>query len=214
MKNKLFTLISSMFLLMVFCSSCDDDDTQGGDCYFWSMGKKEALRTVKNKIMVVYPSDNEDKLKEELAKNGLNLTNIQPDHTDYTQILNNTPETDNQTYTDCKKAVVKGNYKQIKSALPYTIGWSYYYWWVEKDWELIPSIVISLRLKNKDDMPRLEKLAKQKNVFLIGYSYFDTIQFACTKDSKCSALEMANIFYESGLCEFSAPLFGGLGELH
>ena len=195
---------------MVLFTACQDDDNDCGDTYFWSMGRKSALQTVKDKILVVYKADNEEKLKEELAKNGLSLTNIT---LDYILIhLDEVSETDRQLLSDCKKATIETDYRKIKPVLPYVVGWSYYYRWVEKDRELIPSIVISLRLKNEKDRTKLEKLAEKRNVHFIGAGSFDTLEFVCTKDSKCNPLEMANIFYESGLCEFSAPRFGGLGQ--
>lgn len=196
---------------MVLFTACQDDDNDCGDTYFWSMGRKSALQTVKDKILVVYKADNEEKLKEELAKNGLSLTNITLHHTQ--THLDDVSETGRQLLSDCKKATIETDYRKIKSALPCVVGWSYYYRWLEEDRELIPSIVISLRLKNEKDRTKLEKLAEKRNVHFIGSGSFDTLEFVCTKDSKCNPLEMANIFYESGLCEFSAPRFGGLGQL-
>lgn len=87
---------------MVLFTACQDDDHDCGDTYFWSMGRKSALQTVKDKILVVYKADNEEKLKEELAKNGLSLTNIT---LDYTLIhLDEVSETDRQLLSDSKKS--------------------------------------------------------------------------------------------------------------
>ena len=145
-----------------------------------------------------------------MEKNGLSLTNITLHHTQ--TLLYEVSETGRQLLSDCKKATIETDYRKIKPALPYVVGWSYYYRWLEEDRELIPSIVISLRLKNENDQTKLEKLAEKRKVHFIGSGSFDTLEFVCTKDPKCNPLEMANIFYESGLCEFSAPRFGGPGQ--
>jgi hypothetical protein len=67
-----------------------------------------------------------------------------------------------------------------------------------------------VRLKNPGDLPALENLAKENNVTLWGaedYSAgsgdpkFSYYILTCSKLSNGNAMQMANLFYESGLCD-------------
>jgi hypothetical protein len=66
-----------------------------------------------------------------------------------------------------------------------------------------------VRLKKTDNLPALENLAKENNVTLWGTvdysagsgdSKFTYYTLTCSKSSKGNCMQMANLFYESGLC--------------
>jgi hypothetical protein len=67
-----------------------------------------------------------------------------------------------------------------------------------------------VRLKNPGDLPALENLAKENNITLCGTvdysagsgdSKFTYYTLTCSKLSKGNCMQMANLFYESGLCD-------------
>lgn len=63
-------------------------------------------------------------------------------------------------------------------------------------------------LKNAQDYPILEKFAQEKNVEIVRKSaYSESYSMRVDKFSNYDALEMANIFQESGLFEYAAPDF-------
>jgi hypothetical protein len=57
-----------------------------------------------------------------------------------------------------------------------------------------------VKLKNPDDLPALEILAKENNVTLWGTDSFGQYILTCSKSSKGNSMQMANLCYESGLC--------------
>jgi hypothetical protein len=57
-----------------------------------------------------------------------------------------------------------------------------------------------VELKNSDDFPKLKESAEEINVNIMGRSY-ELYYLFCTKAYKGNALQMANLCYESGLCD-------------
>ncbi|UII31520.1 S8 family serine peptidase [Fulvivirga ulvae] len=64
-----------------------------------------------------------------------------------------------------------------------------------------------VKLKSKDDFARLDKMAREIGVAIVGQNKFMPLWYTlkCTKDSKFNALETANRFYESGVFEHAEP---------
>lgn len=69
-KNRLLVLISSMFLMMILCSSCEKEEFRS-DTYYWDGDEKVSIKPIENKSYVAYQTSDEDKLIAELSKNGL-----------------------------------------------------------------------------------------------------------------------------------------------
>lgn len=70
-----------------------------------------------------------------------------------------------------------------------------------------------VKLKSKGDRDKLYEIAKKQKVEVLGYIEDMSLWFAlaCTKNTGFNALEMANIFYETGLFESTEPeLMGGV----
>ena len=72
-----------------------------------------------------------------------------------------------------------------------------------------------VKLKSETNLSILKELAKENAVELIGADEFlqGCYYLACTNLSKRNALEMANLFYESGLFEFASPSLSGAGNV-
>ena len=80
--------------------------------------------------------------------------------------------------------------------------------------ELGLSQLLYVRLKNANDIDKLNELAEASNVKIIGTYKNDSLLYIlhCTKVSEGNALQMANKFYETGKFTYSQPdLFGGTG---
>lgn len=69
--------------------------------------------------------------------------------------------------------------------------------------------VFSVRLTGERDFAKLQKLAQEYNLEMLGANEFDPSIYylACTKESKGNALEMANLMYESGAFDYATPEF-------
>lgn len=70
-----------------------------------------------------------------------------------------------------------------------------------------------VKLKTKDDFIILEKFANKYNVEILGNNKFLPLWYtlSCDKESVGDAIDMANVFYESGLFTFAQPdIMGGI----
>lgn len=69
--------------------------------------------------------------------------------------------------------------------------------------------VFEVRLEEEQDFVKLEKLATEYNLNMLGRNTFDPSIYllSCTKESKGNALEMANLMYESGAFKYATPEF-------
>lgn len=66
-----------------------------------------------------------------------------------------------------------------------------------------------VKLKQEQDIELLEKLAEEKKVEIVGNDGFMPLWYilSCDKNSRGNALEMANLFYETGLFTSAQPDF-------
>lgn len=69
--------------------------------------------------------------------------------------------------------------------------------------------VFSVQLTGEQDLAKLQKIAEEHNLEILGENEFDPSIYylSCTKESKGNALEMANFMYESGAFEYATPEF-------
>ena len=69
--------------------------------------------------------------------------------------------------------------------------------------------VFSVQLTGEQDLAKLQKIAEEYNLEILGENEFDPSIYylSCTKESKGNALEMANFMYESGAFEYATPEF-------
>lgn len=66
-----------------------------------------------------------------------------------------------------------------------------------------------VKLKSPDDLAQLESLAESENVEIIGNNEFMPLWYtlSCSKESTGNALELANLFYETGIFSSCQPDF-------
>lgn len=211
-KNRLLVLMSSMFLMVMLCASCEEEQGFLSETYYWDGNEKVAINPIENKFYIAYQTSNENKLIAELSKNGLSLTNVKKGN-----ILSSfdSPSEDAQLLlSDYKSGTLESDYRKLESIRPYTICCIPCYTLLNNGRELIPDILFFAKLKSGSNLEEVEKLAKKYNVIIVGIDDFiNCYELVCTNDSKGTPIEIANKFYESGLFEYAVPNFSGLGEL-
>ena len=175
--------------------------------YFWFDGKKILLQRIDNKFHIVFFSEDIDKLKSELEGTEAVLSNVGVCHSPNIS-------SDRHTSSEITRATIEGYYNQIASALSHTIHWAPYFR-MEDGTEIWLTNLFFIKLKSKTDLPLLEKLAMENSVVVIGELSFLPYwyQLACTLLSKGNALEMANLFYKTGLFANYSPGLIGTGYI-
>jgi hypothetical protein len=203
------TIAVACLTIMIAIPACDRDEEINlarYESYYWHEGEKIALEKTGNKLCLLYYSADEDKLKEELAKAGVELGRATGEFKDYSDRLNTDMSGSGaMKITNFKRMVISGNdlnAEKIATALHYMIyrGPSYKTKDGSSFW--ISEIVIVV-LKPGTSLTQLEKLAKENAVEMIGRYIHNPERYylVCTRSSKGNALQMANLFYESGLFE-------------
>lgn len=210
-KNRLLVLISSMFLMMILCSSCEKEEFRS-DTYYWDGDEKVSIKPIENKSYVAYQTSDEDKLIDELSKNGLSLTKVMKGN--LLSYFDSPSEEAQLLLSDYKTAIIEGDYRKLESVRPYTIYCMSCYIRLSDGRELTPGFLFFAKLKSVSDSKQVEKLARKYNVVIVGVDDFiNCHELVCTNESKGNSIEIANKFYESGLFEYAIPNISGLGEI-
>lgn len=117
-------------------------------------------------------------------------------------------------FADLKVATIQGDYNKVSSVLSDAFYWTPYYK-MENGNEIGITNLFYVKLKSETNLSMLKELAKENAVEVIGADEFlqGCYYLACTNLSKGNALEMANLFYESGLFEFASPSLSGAGSV-
>ena len=211
--RKLFSLISITFLIITVITACNKDSdefrVEDYDGYYWVEGKKIPIQKMNSKFYVVFYSADEEVFIAELLKSGIEFDNI---HSEWYEFETH-PYYDNTSsgvrkYYNYKIATIEGNYENVAAALSYTIYWAPYYKIEEGD-GAAPTEIFYVKMRTT--LAQLEKLANENFVEIMGADEYNRGWYflACTNQSKGNSLQMANLFYESGLFEESAPGFFG-----
>jgi hypothetical protein len=170
------------------------------DAYYWAGDDKVPIERIEGKFMVMFYSENEAQFMDELAKTGAQVSYVDGAHM---QISNNR-----------KRATVEGGFEEIEDALALTFYWDNYYR-QEDGRDAWTDGTFGVRLRSAADYLLLEGMAEENDVKIVRKNeYRETYYLACTNDSKGNAVEMANLFHESGLYEWSCPSLAGISQLY
>jgi len=179
------------------------------DTYYLCDGKKIPLWRMDGKFYVLFYLADEQVFKDELAKAGGVLSNeiAWKGNSLYSYSIDMTGS-GAEKFIDVKSAIIEGSYEQCAAALSSTLYWGPFYKTESGDETGITEMFM-VKLKPGTDLMQLEEFAKENSVEMLGgdnNDYFSNrYYFACTRLSKGNALEMANLFYESGLFEDAPP---------
>ena len=218
----------ALLLLTIVASSCKDSMREYSESkelrtrayeatdFYWLNGEKIPLQRIDGKFYVMFYTANEEMLKAKLAQAGIELKDEVEVKERYLYSTDTTGYSVNvKKFTNYKKATVESSYEQLKAALSYTFHWAPYFRTVD-GLEIWTENLFFVQLKPDTDLERLEQLAKENTVDIIGADRFlkGWYELACTNLSNGNAYEMAHLFYDSGLFTVTCTSFAGLGRLH
>jgi hypothetical protein len=198
-------------LLIASCTSLSDlegqgknspegDETQQADYdgYYLYRGQKIPVQRVNGKFFVIFHSADSSELESELSKVGATLDSVKV-QADYF------PGGD---FTDCRTATINGGYENMVTALSLGRFWSPYYQ-VDGGDEIYLTGLFTVVMKPGTSLSQLKKLADENSVEMIGFDKYTPTWYdlVCIDLFKYNSLEMANLFYDSGLFEDAFPDF-------
>ncbi len=220
---KKFLLLAACLALGFTIYSCQDDkteflDNQGAITrseiketevidYYWYREKKIPIKQVDNKSFVIFKSSDKDALLQSLSTQNVkfNPSSIKL-YTHGGIDLTNGNNTESfmkgyesiEIFTNPSEAI---KFDEVIYAAPF--------YHTSDDTKFPLTNLFYVFLKNTGDYTLLEKKAKEVNANIISrYEEFpDMYVLSCTKDSKGNALEIANLFYETGLFKDTEPSF-------
>lgn len=220
------TCIAILLTIAGSFSSCNSDETddscvcvcvpgavfEATDHWWSSNGKKILLQRRDNKFHIVFFSKDLNRLRRTLAGTGAVLCNV--------EVCSDNMLFGFGSYTssEIKRATIRGYYNQIAAALSHTIHWAPYFRMKMDPYRIVEAVWItnlfSIKLKSEEDRPLLKKLAEENSVIVIGESGFlpGWYTLACTLLSNGNSLEMANLFFETGLFANYSPNITGHGQ--
>jgi len=167
--------------------------------YYWYEGGKVFLNRLDNKHFILFKS-------EDAASIAALLSLDDSDIHDYSSHIADGSGSGAKTLDDCQWATVSGISAESVKNVPGII-YSAPYMITEKGDEVGLSNLFYIKLKKEGDQDKLEALAEENNVDIIGRNIFMPLWYtlSSTNLSKGNALEMGNVFYETGLFEASQP---------
>ncbi|MDR2231542.1 MAG: hypothetical protein LBE56_00295 [Tannerella sp.] len=160
------------------------------------------VKRMDDKFFMMYYASDEEKLKYELAQAGIKSYSIIFEDMDFGALgfdINGSAE----KYAGVKSAYVEVNYERAVSSLTSIITAAPFYSCnTGQKWtDMIIFQEFAVVLKDDDDFSKLEQLANAYSVEIVQKITLSEIAYNlfCTNSSKGNALQMANLFYETGL---------------
>lgn len=171
--------------------------------YYWAYGKKYPLEVYAEKQYILVKNDNKDLVAQGLGISKQEVSDLNPLTISKTIKNNLADKSVNNNglhwgFVDRSLSKEIAQSSEIIYAAPYfrvngkEIGLSQFFY---------------VKLKQEEDIEQLEKLAKENKVKIVGNDSFMPLWWilSCDKNSKGNALEMANLFYETGAFVSSQP---------
>jgi subtilisin family serine protease len=178
--------------------------------YYLFGERKIPIQKIDNKFYVLFRSA-DNKMESESMKAGVTLT-IMREGRDYSHRVADMPNSTMRKFADTKIAAVEGSYEQVAPIFSSALYWAPYYR-LEDGSEIGIAERFTVVLKPGTTLEQLEKLANENAVELLGKDRSERLSnwyhLVCTQLSKGNALEMANLFFDSGLFETAFPDFIG-----
>lgn len=199
--KKIIYLLLSTLLIFTGCviSGCNsDDELYDSDIdkdlpakYYWYRNEKITMIPVKSKSFILIDTNlcDKDKLPKADFK-PYELGNISSDKTKHLQYATLNKRFDPELYKIDGIVYHSPFYIVGDATEAYGVSNLFY-----------------VKLKSRDDFDKLEELAKEYKVEILGDNKLLPLWFtlSCDKESAGDAIDMANAFYESGLFEYAEP---------
>lgn len=200
MKKIIYSLLRTL-LIFTGCviSGCDsDDELYDSDIdkdlpakYYWYRNEKITMIPVKSKSFILIDTNlcDKDKLPKADFK-PYELGNISSDKTKHLQYATLNKRFDPELYKIDGIVYHSPFYIVGDATEAYGVSNLFY-----------------VKLKSRDDFGKLEELAKEYKIEILGDNKLLPLWFtlSCDKESAGDAIDMANTFYESGLFEHAEP---------
>ena len=200
MKKVIYSLLRTL-LIFTGCviSGCNsDDELYDSDIdkdlpakYYWYRNEKITMIPVKSKSFILIDTNlcDKDKLPKADFK-PYELGNISSDKTKHLQYATLNKRFDPELYKIDGIVYHSPFYIVGDATEAYGVSNLFY-----------------VKLKSRDDFDKLEELAKEYKVEILGDNKLLPLWFtlSCDKESAGDAIDMANAFYESGLFEHAEP---------
>ena len=169
--------------------------------YYWYNGEKVGINRDDSKKFILFKSS--DELTVTNALSNIKIVNkIQK------VVLSSKIKSDKSTaQPDLKWAVIESATVTKASNLVSEILYEAPFFKTENGVEVGLSHLFYVKLKSEDDVSKLNKLADENIVEVIGNNEYMPLWYtlSCSKESTGNALQLANKFYESGLFEEAQP---------
>jgi hypothetical protein len=177
----------------------------GQNSYYWYKGEKIPLTETTNKRFILLEDEN---IESVLAKPEVTSWKIDSKGIDNT-VTTLIPYNNVDSYPSYRWEIIENIGKE--SSLPPKLKEQKFYstpfFKTQQGEEVGLSHLFYVKLFKKSDTETLEKMAIENNVKIIGKNRYMPLwhTLACTKNSKGNALEMANMFFESGEFDAAEP---------
>lgn len=186
-------------------ASLETRATVGMTAYYWCDGEKIPLTVNEDKLFILAESENVARAcKSNAAVSIDKLTTSAPER--YRALGIKSPVS--ETSADNLTSFTLDGVGQGALDMDYVV-YAAPYFKTECGSDIGITNVFSVRLAGEQDLARLQKLAQEYKLEMLGANEFDQSIYylACTKESKGNALEMANLMYESGAFDYATPEF-------
>lgn len=184
-----------IFTIILFTIGCDksSDNVDNQKYYYWADKEKIELSIIGNKKFILITDTELKKLPNDDVKKEMKKLSPQ----DFPKI----ERLDNLRWGIIDSKIIKQyNVNTIYEADNYMTSLGK---------EVVLSHIFYVKLKREQDFHLLQKLAQKYNVLIFDKNEYMPLWYrlSCVDMSKGDALQIANIFYESGLFEASQPSF-------
>jgi len=191
------TLIIIIFAIFLIYGST----VQGQNSYYWYGGSKIKLKTISSKKFVTFDTMVDTKIiKQKLKIKNHNLKKLGKSNIlKHLKPHRQTKKTAAYWAIISDTEITNTNIDEFIYEIPYYSSMS--------GGEIGISNLFYVQLKEPRDLILLENMAKKNKVEILGNDHYMPLWYtlSCDKKSKGTALEMANLFYESGLFVTSEP---------
>lgn len=185
-------------------ASLETRATVGMTAYYWCDGEKIPLTVNEDKMFILAEPDNAAMVCKSAAVNQSGLITRVSER--YAALGIKSPAS--TTSQDNLASFTLDGAGQDALDMNYVVYAAPYYKTVSGS-DIGITNVFSVRLTGEQELAKLQRLAQEYNLEMLGANEFDPSIYylACTKESKGNALEMANLMYESGAFDYATPEF-------
>ncbi|MCM1076530.1 MAG: S8 family serine peptidase [Bacteroides sp.] len=190
------------------------DSVEYNSSYYWFEDEKIPLHKIKGKYLVMYKPSNQDKIRKKSLGFNMKFKEVIDARGYVYKFKEKTSQRNRLENLELIMATVEVTSENIDSVMSDSYYYAPYYL-LDDGTEVGVRNTFYVKLKSDSDLPRLKEFADKYCVYITDETKSSDRWYtlSCSKYSKNNALELANIFHESGCFEFSCPELFGLGHL-